>query len=207
MCSNLFLISHDVVGLSNLQNEWIYAGQDCGNFWLAPHKVHWYCPPSHHMFIIVVVDRICPSKFHSEIEPGEDFIYLASYWGYIMGYSRKKKQGWGVEDTLFWTSPGIFRFLTLPLEIPDKTKLHPIARLETQQNCIAHPQHPSENLRPKTKTPGNSTWLFLDHPWNSTLFLINPWKFDLLFLQYPWKFHLQLSNLVFLIAQLATRST
>ena len=127
--------------------------------------------------------------------------------GVYNGLFQKKKQGRGVEDTLFWTSLGIFRFLTLPLEIPDKTKLHPIALLETPQNCVAHPQHPSEILRPKTKTPGNSTWFFLDHPWNSTLFLINPWKFDLLFLQYPWKFYLQLSNLVFLIAQLATSST
>ena len=26
-------------------------------------------------------------------------------------------------------------------------------------------------------------------PWNSTSFLINPWKFHMLFLWYPWKFH------------------
>ena len=38
---------------------------------------------------------------------------------------------------------------------------------------------------PKSKTTGNSTWCFLGHPRNSTLFLINPWKFDMLFLWYP----------------------
>ena len=37
----------------------------------------------------------------------------------------------------------------------------------------------------KYKTTGNSTWRFLGHPRNSTLLLINPWKFDMLFLWYP----------------------
>ena len=37
----------------------------------------------------------------------------------------------------------------------------------------------------KSKTTGNSTWRFLRHPRNSTLLLINPWKFDMLFLWYP----------------------
>ena len=29
-----------------------------------------------------------------------------------------------------------------------------------------------------------------DHPRNSMLFTINPWKIHLLFAQYPWKFHI-----------------
>ena len=33
--------------------------------------------------------------------------------------------GRGVEDILFDKPPGIFHFFTLPLEIPDKTKLNP----------------------------------------------------------------------------------
>ena len=35
-------------------------------------------------------------------------------------------------------------------------------------------------------TPGNS----MITPGNSTLFLINPWKFHLLFPQHPWKFRI-----------------
>ena len=33
--------------------------------------------------------------------------------------------GGGVEDILFWTPPANFRFMTLPLEIPEKTSFHP----------------------------------------------------------------------------------
>ena len=52
--------------------------------------------------------------------------------------------------------------------------------------------HPSEILRPKTKTPGREIphGYFLITPGNSTLFFIDPKKSHLLFLQYPWKFHI-----------------
>ena len=65
-----------------------------------------------------------------------------------------------------------FIFFTLPLEIPDKTKLNP---------RIFHKivLDPLEILRPKTKTSGNST-----------SFLINPWKFYMLFFDTPWKFQI-----------------
>ena len=53
--------------------------------------------------------------------------------------------------------PGIFRFFTLLLEIPDKT-LH---TWKLQKIVL----HPSEIIGPKTKTPGNSAQFFLDHPW------------------------------------------
>ena len=43
-------------------------------------------------------------------------------------------------------------------------------------------------LGPKTKTPGDYTFLITSE--NSTFFLINPRKFLLLFLQYPWEFHI-----------------
>ena len=77
-----------------------------------------------------------------------------------MGYSRKKtKQGGGVVgDILFWTAPGIFHFFTLPLEISEKTKLHP-----WKFHKIVW--HPLEIPRPKTKTTGNSSLFFLGHPW------------------------------------------
>ena len=87
--------------------------------------------------------------------PSPNFIH-----GIIMGYSRKKtKQGGGVVgDILFWTAPGIFHFFTLPLEISEKTKLHP---WKFHKIVL----HPLEIPRPKTKTTGNSSLFFLGHPW------------------------------------------
>ena len=88
-----------------------------------------------------------------------------------MGYFKKKKTG--RLTTYFFEKPaGIFRLFTLPMEIRDKTRLH-------SQKLHKIMLHPSEILRPKTKTPGNST-----------LFLISPRKIHFLFLQYPWKFHI-----------------
>ena len=51
--------------------------------------------------------------------------HFTGYAMHKMGCSRKnpKKGGGGlIEDILFWKTPGIFQFFTLPLEIPDKTK-------------------------------------------------------------------------------------
>ena len=45
----------------------------------------------------------------------------------------KLQTGW-VVDVLFWNPPsGIFRFVTLSLEIPEKTSFHP---LEILQSCV-----------------------------------------------------------------------
>ena len=86
---------------------------------------------------------------------------------------------------LFWKPPlGFFIFFTLPLEIPDKTKLNP---------WIFHKivLDPLEIPRPKTKTPLEIPhYFFLVTLGNLTSFLINPWKFHMLFLWYPWKFHI-----------------
>ena len=54
-------------------------------------------------------------------------------------------------------SPGIFHFFTLPLEIPDKTKLNPWMFHKIVLD-------PLEISRPKTKIHGNSTLFFLGHP-------------------------------------------
>ena len=82
-----------------------------------------------------------------------------------------KQRGRG-EEILFEKLPGIFTLFTLPLEIADKIRLH----FHKLHKIMLHP---SEILRPKTKTPGNST-----------LFLMSPHKIYLLFLQYPWKIHI-----------------
>ena len=51
----------------------------------------------------------------------------------------KLQTGW-VVDVLFWNPPsGIFRFVTLSLEIPEKTSFHP---LEILQNCVPHLGNP-----------------------------------------------------------------
>ena len=85
-----------------------------------------------------------------------------------LGYSRKnpKRGCWG--HTFLKKTPGIFRFVTLPLEIPDKMKLHPWKFHQIVS-------HPLEFPRPKTKTHGNSTvffcWSYLEIP---LLFLLTP---------------------------------
>ena len=66
----------------------------------------------------------------------------------------KIKTGW-VVDILFWNSPSeVFRFVTLPLEIPDKAKFHPWKFCKIV--C-----HPLEIPRSKTKTQENFTLVFL----------------------------------------------
>ena len=73
-----------------------------------------------------------------------------------------KMGGWrGLRIYFCENSPGIFHFFTLPLEIPDKTKLNP---------WIFHKivLDPLEIPRPKTKTHGNSTLFFLVTLGNST---------------------------------------
>ena len=59
--------------------------------------------------------------------------------------------------------PGIFRFVTLPVEIPEKTIFHLCKFYKIVW-------HPSEIPKSKTKTHGNPTWhefawVFLEHPW------------------------------------------
>ena len=72
---------------------------------------------------------------------------------------------------------GIFRFVTLSLEIPEKISFHLLEIL----------RHALEIPRSKTKTQENFTLVFLyKTPINSTSFLIGPWNFHVSFLQYPW---------------------
>ena len=75
----------------------------------------------------------------------------------IWAIPEKSKQG-GLRVYYFEKTPGIFHFFTLPLEIPDKTKLNPWIFHKIVLAIL-------EISRPKTKTPGNSTLFFLGHPW------------------------------------------
>ena len=72
------------------------------------------------------------------------------------------------KKTCFFENPWGFLGFSLSLKIPEKNKASP---LEAPQNCVT-PVHPSEILRPKAKTPGNSTWFFLDHPWKFQKFQV-----------------------------------
>ena len=89
-------------------------------------------------------------------------------YAHEFGYSRKNPNRgcWG--HTFLKKIPGIFRFVTFSLEIPDKLKLHP---WKFHQIVL----HPLEFPRPKAKTHGNSTlfifWSRLDIP---LLFLLTP---------------------------------
>ena len=75
-----------------------------------------------------------------------------------MGYSRKKSiREEGLRTCFFENPPRMFRFFILPLETPDKTKLHP---KKLHKNCATS----HRNYEAKTKTAGSSTRLFLDHP-------------------------------------------
>ena len=67
-----------------------------------------------------------------------------------LGYSRKKPN---IGD---WRH-GIFHFFTLPLEIPDKTKLHPWKSHKIVLD-------PLEISRLKSKTPGKFTLFYLGYP-------------------------------------------
>ena len=74
--------------------------------------------------------------------------------------------GRGVEAMRFWQSPWKFSFVILPQEFPDKIKLTP---LEFPDILL----HPLEIPSAISKTHGNSTWFFLDHPFNSF-----PWSLE-----------------------------
>ena len=69
-------------------------------------------------------------------------------------FQKKSKDGRGAEDILFYPplplSPGVYRFVTLPLDIPKKMSSH------SRKFCKVL-LHPLEIPRSKTKNHGNST--------------------------------------------------
>ena len=96
-----------------------------------------------------------------------------------MGYSRKNPNR-RVENIIFWKkTPGIFRFVTLPLEIPDKMKLHPWKLHKIVLHQLEFP-------RPKAKTHGIPHDFFWILPVNFTSFYIDPRNFHILFIQCPY---------------------
>ena len=100
--------------------------------------------------------------------------FSTSEW--VIGTSR-------VEDILLWKKPGIFRFVTLPLELLGITMFH----YWKFRKIVLNPLEINQGQ--KIKTPGNSTFIFLITPANFKFFLINIWSFHMLLPQYLRKFH------------------
>ena len=86
----------------------------------------------------------------------------------------------------FQKNLGIFRFVTLPLEIPECSSVHPRKFCKTVWHQLEIP-------RSKTKTHANSTQVPHEHPWKFH-FLFNwplefPHSFSLKPLEIPWPQH------------------
>ena len=111
------------------------------------------------------------------------FEYLNYYYNINNAYwviPEKSKQK-RVEDILFWKKKrGIFRFVILPLEIPDKKKLYPwkFHKIVLQGSWKIQKPRPMETPHGFFITPGNST-----------SFSTDPSNFRVIFLQDPQKFH------------------
>ena len=84
----------------------------------------------------------------------------------IIGVFRRNPINGVCGHTFLEKKPEIFRFITLPLGILDKTKLYPCEFREIVLHRLEIP-------RPKMKTDGNSTWylqLQLDQSWKFHFF-------------------------------------
>ena len=113
----------------------------------------------------------------------EDTLYLKKTPTiFRFGYSRKKcKQGcWGYY--FLKTPPLNFSFFYFTPSNSRQSKAQP---LDITQNCIR-----SKSKDQKQRPQEIPHYFLLVIFGNSTLFLINPWKFHMLFLWYPWKCHI-----------------
>ena len=95
---------------------------------------------------------------------------IVDHW---LGYSRKSKPTGGWRAHFFEKPLEFFISFTLPLEIPDKTKLHP---WKFHKIALDHLEIP----RPNHQDPWKFYIIFFGHPC----------KFLLLFLWYPFKSHI-----------------
>ena len=82
----------------------------------------------------------------------------------------EKIQTGGLSTYVLEKDPWNFKFVTLPLEIHEKIKLHP-----WQFHKIV--LHPLEFPKRKSKTDGNSTLFFLNHLWKFHFFFYWPMEF------------------------------
>ena len=92
------------------------------------------------------------------------FLFFLLYNGL---FQKKKLRVW-LRHIFFGKNPEISRYVTLPLEIPDKTRL----QLHSWSFCKVVLATPLKIPEPKTKATGNSNF-FLITPGSSTFFLVN----------------------------------
>ena len=85
--------------------------------------------------------------------------YLTQVQAVVNGLFQKNFKNGGLRTYFPENPPVNFRFVTLPLEIPEKNKLSPPWKF------YKNVWYPLEIPRPKTTTRGNSTLVFLEHPW------------------------------------------
>ena len=88
----------------------------------------------------------------------------------------------GLRTWIFKRSLWNFSFFTLPLEIPDKLKLHLWKFLKIVLDPIEIP-------RPKPRPLEIPHYFLLATVGNFTLFLINSRKFHMIFIWYPWEYY------------------
>ena len=136
-------------------------GNSTSFFLINPWDFHMLC------------SNLCYNRFWYNRESA-----LSTFFMLPMGYSWKyiyRQGGW--EYTFLKKPPGIFRFVTLTLEIPKKKSFYPWKFCKIVWHLL-------EVSRPKSKTHGhgNSHDFFMNTPGNSNSFLIKSWNFHLLLL-------------------------
>ena len=92
-----------------------------------------------------------------------------------------KGRGGGIEVRIYFLNipPGILRFVTLPLIIPEKLSFHNPGNSAKLCNTTCNPK-----IKKQDPYKFHDDF-FLNIPEYSTFFLIDPWNFHILFLQYP----------------------
>ena len=117
------------------------------------------------------------STWAHSLKWGDSFWVLVAHTLALLGYSRKKfRQGWLKHHSYFFQKiPGIFRFVTLSLEILEKTKLH----LRKFHKIVC------TTTLGNSKTKNQDPWeiphdCFLIR-WKLHSFLLDPWNFHMLF--------------------------
>ena len=108
----------------------------------------------------------------------------------MLGYSIEKNEpNWGRGSWGWYFSenpPGNFRFVTLPLEILEKTSFHPWKFTKIVW-YVQLPPWKFQGQKPRlTEIPCE---FFFEHPWKFCFFFVDPRNFHIFFLQYPWKFY------------------
>ena len=122
----------------------------------------------------MLCSNLCYNSVWYNRESALSVLFMLSM-GYSWKYIYINKVGW--KYTFLKKPPGIFRFVTLALEIPKKKSFHPWKFCK----IVWHPLKVSRSKN-MTHGHGNSHDFFINTPGNSTSFLIKYWNFHILFL-------------------------